>query len=104
MTDDMPTPEEERAWKLMAAQLEAMKQSARLSSQLDKAQAELEHLDGAYCSRLALALECVLLDYSGQHYDWALELLGEYANARETLHQRHCPTFMGEPIFKEARR
>ena len=51
-----------------------------------------------YAHRLALELECVLADRPG-YYDKAMQVLGEYRSAMNAIHERHSPTFMGEPLI-----
>ena len=53
-----------------------------------------EHAHG-----LALALECILHDYSGQWYDSAISKLSAYREAMIAIHERESPTFMGEPFL-----
>lgn len=51
-----------------------------------------------YAHRLALALECVLMDrQSDRWWNEAMQLIGEYRSAMNAIHEQHSPTFMGEP-------
>lgn len=55
-----------------------------------------------FAHRLALDLECVLANYSGPWYNQAMNTLGEYRAEMNKLHEQQAPTFMGEPIIKDA--
>ena len=52
--------------------------------------------------RLALDLECVLAKYDGPWYDQAWETLSQYRGEMNKLHEQVSPTFMGEPLIKDA--
>ena len=52
-----------------------------------------------YAHRLALELECLLADKC--NWDAAMDLIGEYRSAMNEIHEKHSPTFMGEPVLKE---
>lgn len=56
-----------------------------------------------YAHRLALALECVLLDYptTGRWWDSAVQVLGDYKREIDAIHNQDAPTHMGEPVLKE---
>lgn len=56
-----------------------------------------EHAHG-----LALELECVLYDYSGQWYESALNKLSAYRAAMDAIHECESPTYMGEPVIPAA--
>jgi hypothetical protein len=49
-----------------------------------------------FAHRMALELECVLADRPG-YYDKAMQVLSEYRSAMNEIHEKHSPTFMGEP-------
>ncbi len=51
-----------------------------------------------YAHRMALELECVLADRPG-YYDKAMQVLCEYRSAMNRIHEKHSPTFMGEPVL-----
>lgn len=53
-------------------------------------------IDERYASRLALMLECLIVDYHG-HWNEACALLDEYKSEWEKVNPSP-PTFMGEPI------
>lgn len=48
---------------------------------------------------LAMYLELILFEYSGTHYNEALDKLGHYRLDMEKIHQQLSPTFMGEPLM-----
>ena len=56
----------------------------------------INSIDARFCGRLALILECVILDPHG-HFDLACQLLEEYKAEWEKVNPSP-PTFMGEPI------
>ena len=51
-----------------------------------------------FAHRLAMHLELFLSDYGGKYYTDALNTLSEYRSAMNAIHEKHCPTFMGEPV------
>jgi len=55
-----------------------------------------------FAHRLALDLECVLAKYDGPWYDQAWETLSQYRGEMNKLHEQVSPTFMGEPLIKDA--
>lgn len=50
---------------------------------------------------LALNLECILYEYSGQWYDRAIDAMGKYRTAMCEIHERESPTHMGEPLIRK---
>jgi hypothetical protein len=58
-----------------------------------------------FAHRMALELECVLSDgaYSNKWYKSAMQVLSEYRSAMNDIHEKHSPTFMGEPHSLEER-
>ena len=52
-----------------------------------------------FAHRLAMHLELFLSYYGGKYYTDALNTLGEYRSAMNAIHEKHCPTFMGEPVI-----
>lgn len=56
-------------------------------------------IDERYASRLALMLECLIVDYHG-HWNEACALLDEYKAEWEKVNPSP-PTFMGEPMPAE---
>ncbi|MCB0071955.1 MAG: hypothetical protein KDE20_10875, partial [Caldilineaceae bacterium] len=52
-----------------------------------------------YAHKMALDLECILAEYGGSWYNTAMQTLGEYRSAMNAIHERECPTFMGEPVI-----
>ena len=56
----------------------------------------INSIDARFCGRLALILECVILDPHG-HFDLACHLLEEYKAEWEKVNPSP-PTFMGEPM------
>jgi hypothetical protein len=86
-----------------------MGERKRQAAELDMAADEIERLrtalemsevGGRFVHRLALELECVLLDYSGKWWDSAAKVLDEYRAAMNAIYERECPTHMGEPVVK----
>ena len=61
----------------------------------------MSNIDDRYGGRLALMLECVLLDYHG-NWDAACTLLDEYKAEWDRVNPQP-PTFMGEPMPPERR-
>ncbi len=52
-----------------------------------------------YAHRMAMHLECILLDsYGGRFYDEAMQTLGNYRSEMNAIHEAESPTFMGEPM------
>jgi len=52
-----------------------------------------------FAHRLAMHLELILFEYGGRYYNDAINTLGEYRDAMNRIHERHSPTFMGEPVL-----
>lgn len=81
---------------------EALRESdatiARLQAELADMRA-IRDIDARFCGRLALILECAILDPHG-HFELACQLLEEYKSAWEKLNPSP-PTFMGEPMPPE---
>ena len=73
---------------------------AGLKTRLAEAEA-INSIDARFCGRLALILECVVLDPHG-HFDLACQLLEEYKAEWEKVNPSP-PTFMGEPMPPERR-
>jgi hypothetical protein len=79
-------------------------------SSVDRAiNASLDHIGDAmdevahrFAHRLALDLECVLARYDGPWYDEAWNTLSQYRSEMSKLHEQVSPTFMGEPLIKDA--
>lgn len=63
--------------------------------------AAIRSIDDRFCGRLALMLECVILDLHG-HFELACRLLDEYKAEWEKVNPSP-PTFMGEPMPPERR-
>lgn len=59
----------------------------------------INSIDARFCGRLALILECAILDPHG-HFELACHLLEEYKEAWEKVNPSP-PTFMGEPMPPE---
>lgn len=60
---------------------------------------EMDAIASKYAHKLALDLECVLLDYHGKWWNTAMQTLGEYRSAMNAIHERESPTHMGEPVI-----
>lgn len=58
-------------------------------------------IDEMYASRMAFALECLIVDYHG-HWQSACDLLDEYKREWEKINPSP-PTFMGEPMPADRR-
>lgn len=67
----------------------------------DPIAAEMTAVADQYAHRMAMHLECILLDYSGQWYDEAIETLGRYRADMNAIHERLSPTHMGEPVIED---
>ncbi len=72
----------------------------RLKSRLADVEA-INSIDARFCGRLALILECAILDPHG-HFELACQLLEEYKAEWEKV-KPSPPTFMGEPMPPERR-
>ena len=73
---------------------------AELKSRLADVEA-INSIDARFCGRLALILECAILDPHG-HFELACQLLEEYKAEWEKVNPSP-PTFMGEPMPPERR-
>ena len=59
---------------------------------------EMTEVADRYAHRLALALECVLLNrQSDRFWNESMQVLGEYRSAMNAIHEQHSPTHFGEP-------
>ena len=67
---------------------------------------DMDAVASQFAHRMAMHLECVLLDYpaSGRFYNESLQTLGDYRSAMNALHDRVCPTHMGEPVTRIERK
>ena len=77
-----------------------------LRTQLAEAEtiAPMTEVADRFAHRLALTLECVLFEKdqsTSRWWDEAMQLIGEYRGAMNDIHEKHSPTFMGEPVLKE---
>ena len=68
---------------------------AKLNARLADVEA-INSIDARFCGRLALILECAILDPHG-HFELACQLLEEYKAEWEKVNPSP-PTFMGEPV------
>jgi hypothetical protein len=57
---------------------------------------EMDEVAHRFAHPLALELECVLADRN-VNWDRAMNLIGEYRSAMNSIHEQHSPTHMGEP-------
>ena len=73
---------------------------AKLNARLADVEA-INSIDARFCGRLALILECAILDPHG-HFELACQLLEEYKAEWEKVNPSP-PTFMGEPMPPERR-
>ena len=64
--------------------------------------AEMDAVAIRYAHKMALDLECILAEYGGSWYNTAMQTLGEYRSEMNAIHERECPTFMGEPVIAAA--
>jgi len=64
--------------------------------------AEMDAVAIRYAHKMALDLECILAEYGGSWYNTAIQTLGEYRSEMNAIHERECPTFMGEPVIAAA--
>ena len=55
--------------------------------------------DGYQQARADMHLELFLSDYGGKYYTDALNTLSEYRSAMNAIHEKHSPTFRGEPVI-----
>ena len=68
----------------------------------DRAADAMDEVAHRFAHRLALDLECVLAKYDGPWYDQAWDTLSQYRSEMNKLHEQVSPTFMGEPLIKDA--
>jgi hypothetical protein len=71
-----------------------------------EAQAEVDEMDvvaSEFAHRLAMHLECLILECPSSCYFWneSMETLGAYRSAMNAIHERLSPTHMGEPVVSE---
>ncbi len=56
-----------------------------------------------YAHRMAMVLECVLMDRaSDRWWNEGMQLIGEYRSEMSAIHEQHSPTHMGEPLLHNA--
>jgi hypothetical protein len=56
-----------------------------------------------YAHRMAMVLECVLMDRtSDRWWNEGIQLIGEYRSEMNSIHEQHSPTHMGEPLRHNA--
>jgi hypothetical protein len=73
-----------------------------LNRMADRAADAMDEVAHRFAHRLALDLECVLSKYDGPWYDQAWDTLSQYRSEMNKLHEQVSPTFMGEPLIKDA--
>ncbi len=62
---------------------------------------EMQDIADRYAHRMAMTLECVLMDRSSDRWwDEGMQLISEYRMAMNAIHERESPTFMGEPVIR----
>jgi hypothetical protein len=63
---------------------------------------DMDEVAKQYAHKLAMNLECLVLECppSARFFDEANTTLGEYRSAMNKIHERECPTHMGEPLLK----
>jgi hypothetical protein len=69
---------------------------------IETAMDAMDEVAHRFAHRLALDLECVLAKYEGPWYDQAWDTLSQYRSEMNKLHEQVSPTFMGEPLIKDA--
>lgn len=63
---------------------------------------EMSEVADRFAHRMALVLECVLMDrQSDRWWNDGMQLIGEYRSAMNEIHERESPTHMGEPLIRE---
>jgi hypothetical protein len=73
-----------------------------INASLDRIGDAMNEVAHRFAHRLALDLECVLAKYDGPWYDQAWDTLSQYRSEMNKLHEQVSPTFMGEPLIKDA--
>ena len=73
-----------------------------IDAEFKRIEAAMDEVAHRFAHRLALDLECVLARYQGPWYDEAWDTLGQYRSEMNKLHEQVSPTFMGEPLIKDA--
>jgi len=73
-----------------------------INASLDRIGDAMDEVAHRFAHRLALDLECVLAKYDGPWYDQAWDTLSQYRSKMNKLHEQVSPTFMGEPLIKDA--
>jgi hypothetical protein len=63
---------------------------------------DMDEVAKQYAHKLAMNLECLVLECppSARFFDEANTTLGEYRSAMNAIHERECPTHMGEPVVR----
>lgn len=67
---------------------------------LDPMAEAMQVIADRYAHRMAMHLECILLDYSGKWAAEAMQTLSEYRTAMNAIHEAEAPTHMGEPLIR----
>ena len=91
-------PQQRQAWTAQSGELDTAITAGRAALEGAELAEPMIEVADRYAHRLALELECVLADRPG-YYDKAMQVLGEYRSAMNAIHERHSPTFMGEPLI-----
>lgn len=66
----------------------------------DAIAAQMRDVADTYAHTMAMHLECILHNYSGEFWEPAIRTLGQYREAMNAIHERESPTHMGEPVLK----
>lgn len=95
-------PQQRQAWTAQSGELDTAITAGRAAIDSAERVEPMDEVANRFAHTLALELECVLADRNA-NWDRAMKLLGEYREAMNAIHERHSPTFMGEPLLPKGR-
>lgn len=91
-------PQQRQAWTAQSGELDTAITAGRAAIDSAERVEPMDEVANRFAHTLALELECVLADRNA-NWDRAMKLLGEYREAMNAIHEKHSPTFMGEPLI-----
>lgn len=99
---DHPWMEKPRPICVDVADLESLLAGLASMPMQDTVADDMDEVAKQYAHKLAMNLECLVLECppSARFFDEANSTLGEYRSAMNKIHERECPTHMGEPLLK----
>lgn len=60
---------------------------------------QMRDVADTHAHTMAMHLECILHQYSGEFWEPAMRTLGAYRSDMNAIHERVSPTHMGEPLI-----